>query len=285
MKIAFWSHLRHSGGVTTNLASMAAMSAVSGSGRSVLLENHYNKNNLGSILTIQESLECLRERQYYNRYGIEYLLKRLYTGEPGEVLLRRTAIPLLYSSIFYVPQSYIVNREVFNYEFQLVRKQLFECLEGFCELVLVDTEANENLSSVAILEDVDLIVVNLDQNPDSWAEFMENYSLLKEKCIFLIGRYRGEGKWNLSRIRREFSIPAGDIGVIPYNMELELYLGEGRLLQFINRNYHRASTRENDLFLREVRKSFLMFRNHYMMLRRERQRRSFPYASCIEDRN
>ena len=42
MKIAFWSNVRKNGGVSTNMVCMAAVSAIAGMGRSVLLENHYN---------------------------------------------------------------------------------------------------------------------------------------------------------------------------------------------------------------------------------------------------
>ena len=241
MKIVFWSHLRHSGGVTTNLACMAAMSAIAGSGKSVLLENHYNANSLGSVLLPQEKHEQLREQKHYcNQCGMEYLLKKLYTGETSESLIHRASVPLLYSSIFYIPQSYIFNREIFEYEFELVRKRLFQCLESFSEFVFVDTEASGNLSSAAILEEADLIVVNLNQNLSSWKDFFGRYSALLNKAIFLIGKYRAEQEWTLVRLRREFHIRAENIGVVPYNVELEGAAMEGRLLQFVNRNYYRA---------------------------------------------
>lgn len=270
MKIAFWSSQRGGCGVTTNLACIAAMSAISGMGRSILLENHYSLNSLGSILLSPEKISVLREKgEYYNKYGIEYLLKRLYSGEPGDVLIHKASIPLLYSSVFYLPQSYIVNREVFNYEFELVRTELFRCLEQFSDIVFIDTETNGNFSSIAILQEVDLIVVNLSQDIGIWENFFENYRSLLDKSVFLIGQYRPEYGWDMTRIRRKFQVPRNRIGVVPYNMELQSAMGDGRTLQFLNRNYLRNSQPENELLMRELKRSATMLRENISSLRRD----------------
>lgn len=270
MKIAFWSNQRGKCGVTTNLACMAAMTAISGMGRSVLLENHYNLNSLGSILLAPEKVAILKEKgEYYNKYGIEYLLKRLYTGEPGDVLIHKASVPLLYSSIFYLPQSYIVNKEVFNYEFELVHKELFQCLERFSDMVFIDTETNGNLSSIGILQEVDLIVVNLSQDIASWNAFFDNYQALVEKSVFLIGQYQPEFGWNMTRIRRRFQIPRNRIGVIPYNMEMQSAMRDGKTLQFLNRNYLKNSQPENELLMRELKRSASMIRENISSLRKE----------------
>lgn len=272
LKIAFWSNLRGGCGVTTNLACMAAMTAISGLGRSILLENHYSLNSLGSILLAPEKISVLKEKgEYYNKYGIEYLLKRLYSGESSEVLIHKASVPLLYSSVFYLPQSYIVNREVFNYEFELVRKELFQCLEQFSDFVFIDTETNGNFSSIAILQEVDLIVVNLSQDIEVWDSFFENYRSLAEKAVFLIGQYRPEYGWDMTRIRRKFQLPRNRIGVVPYNMELQSAMGDGRTLQFLNRNYQRNSQPENELLMRELKRSASMIRENILKRKRARE--------------
>ena len=82
MKIAFWSHTREGACVTTNLACMAAMTAVHSEKKCMLLENHYSLRNIGDLMLPSERIECLREQgQYYNKYGLEHLLKELYSGK------------------------------------------------------------------------------------------------------------------------------------------------------------------------------------------------------------
>ena len=137
MKIAFWSHTREGACVTTNLACMAAMTAVHSEKKCMLLENHYSLRNIGDLMLPSERIECLREQgQYYNKYGLEHLLKELYSGKNDANMIQHTAIPLLFQNLFYLPQSFIVNRDVFNYEFELVRETLFQCLEEAADLLL-----------------------------------------------------------------------------------------------------------------------------------------------------
>lgn len=268
MKIAFWSNIRQQGAVTTNLACMAAMSSVSGMSRSILLENHYNLNNLGSVLLTGDRELLLKENaEYYNKYGIEYLLKRLYSGESGDELVQRASVPLLYSNMLYLPQGYIVNKEVFNYEFELVRTQLFQCLEKVADMVFIDTESNGNASSISILNEADLVVVNLNQDLSAWEQLTEEYSSIAKRCVFLVGGYQKDIRLNLRMLRSRFKIPRERIGVIPYNLDLQSAMQEGRLLQFINRSYLENSSCENAYLMQELKRSASMLRENVVRAR------------------
>ncbi len=268
LKIAFWSNCHKRGGVTSNLACMATMAALSGTGKSILLENHFNPENLGSILVAEEKKSFLQERAaYYDKYGIDYVLKRLYTGEDGEMLVRQAGIPLLYSNLLYLPQNYIVNKEVFEYEFELVHRDLFACLRRICDTVFVDTESNRNLSTHAILEEADLIVVNLAQDLGCIQDFFENYQSIQEKCIFLIGQYQPEWKIDQMRIRREFHIPRSRLAVIPYNLDFQDAMRQGKVIQYLNLNNEKASHPDNQYFMREVRNAYRILRENMLRIR------------------
>lgn len=259
MKVSFWSPVRHSAGVTTNAACISALSALEKRGKSILLENHYSVRSLADILMEPEETEYLREKgAYYDRSGMEYLLKKLYSGEKGRHLVNQVLTPLLFSSMNYLPQSRIVNKEVFDYEFELVHEELFYTLEKMADFVFVDTESNQNLSSNLILNDADLIVVNLTQNPAEIQFFFENYSSLKEKAVYLIGNYCPELAWNVSKIAKEFHISYSKIGVIPMNLELQFALSQGRLLNFLNLNYYKPSGKENTYFIRYAKRAEAM---------------------------
>ncbi len=237
-----------------------------------MLENHYNLTNLGSVLMTGEREMVLRENaEYYNKYGIEYLLKRLYSGESGDSLVRKAGISLLYSNMLYLPQSYIVNKEVFNYEFELVRTRLFQCLEKAADMIYIDTEANGNASSISILNEADLIVVNLNQDLSSWEQLMEEYPSVAEQCVFLVGCYQNESRANLRLLRRKFKIERERIGVVPYNLDLQLAMQDGRLLQFINRSYLQENNYENAYFMQELKRSSAMIRENVVKARLRRR--------------
>lgn len=259
MKISFWSPVRNGAGVTTNMACISALSAIGKRGKSILLENHYSLRSLADILIEPGEKQYLREKgAYYDKSGLEYILKRIYSGEVEKKEVKEALTPLLFSSMKYLPQSRIVNKEVFDYEFNLVYKELFQALESISDFVFVDTETNQNLSSHLILDEADLIVVNLTQNPEEVKFFFENYESLEEKAVFLIGNYVPDFSWNLSRICREFHISYSKVGVIPMNLELNTALAQGRLLNFLNLNFYMPSGKENGYFMRYAKRAEAM---------------------------
>lgn len=270
MKIAFWSNVHQRSGVTTNLTCIAAMMAMAGMGKSIMLENHYSINSLGSLVLEQEVRNHLHEHgQYYDKYGIEYLLKQLYAGNNGLALLKKTQIPLLFNRLFYLPQSYVVNRDVFDYEFGQAYGKLFECLERNADYVFIDTEKNKNLSSGIILSDADLVVVNLCQDEDALNDFFTEHPSMREKAIFLIGLYQPENPWSYQRIVYEYNIKVKQVAVIPFNLELRDAVLRGRVLQFISQNMESPSLDENAYFIRQCKKAVCMLRNRVMKIKKE----------------
>lgn len=284
MKVAFWSPIRESIGVTTNMACIAGVASMSGAGRTILLENHYSLHNIGDIILPLEQTNELREQaKYYSKYGMEYVLKQIYSGKNGVDLIHEAAVSLLYERLLYLPQSYIVNREVFNYEFDMVREELFRCLEDTAQYVFVDTETNRNLSSNMILSDADLIVVNLIQNPKVLDDFFQEHASIREKAVYLIGSYQKDYELNLRRICYEYQISREQIGAVPLNTELVSAAIQGRLLQFLSTNYYKACGRENDYFMRQVKKATMMIRENMFRMKRGKPIHYEPFRTGTND--
>ena len=257
--------------MTTNLGCISSMTALSRQGKSVLLENHYSIRGLGDILLPPERNDELREYGgYFSHSGIEYVMKRMYSGEPGEKLIHQTAVPLLFNAMLYLPQGKIVNKEVFDYEFHLVQKEMFSILEQMADYIFVDTETNQNLSSRVLLSEADLVVVNLDQEPGHLKDFFENYSSIQDKAVYVIGNYKSELPWNLNKICKEYAIPGDKIGIVPYHMDLEDAMLQGKLLQFLNCNYYKAPDRETEEFMRYVKRAAGMVRKNALQIRRKK---------------
>ena len=63
--------------------------------------------------------------------------------------------------------------------------------------------------------DADIVVVNLTQNPDNIRDFFENYTSIREKAIYIVGKYRPERKWTRKRISYEYNVPRNRIGIMP----------------------------------------------------------------------
>ena len=159
---------------------------------------------------------------------------------------------------------------MFDYEFELTHKDLFAVLENISDMVFIDTESKGNASSVQILEEADIVVVNIDQDREAWEDYFDNYASLLEKSVFLVGRYEKENPFHCHRIMKEYQIPQGKIGVIPYNVDLQIAAAEGRIIPFLNRNYLRSSRAENDYFMGELKNSVIMLKEN--MIQRGRMK-------------
>ena len=79
MKIAFWSNVRGHSGVTSNLACISVLSALScPNERTIVFENHKNIVNLGSTYYHPQSAGCVREPMYYQTAsGLEKVRLRI----------------------------------------------------------------------------------------------------------------------------------------------------------------------------------------------------------------
>lgn len=262
MKIAFWSNSRGQAGVTTNLAVVSILRALRGESSAIVLENHFNLNNLENIFLNKSYVEGMvcDKQNYIFHMGLEYLMRNIYSTQEKKSLIQRAAIPILDSRILYLPQSPIVNREVFSYEFSQVMYQMFQCLEEVGDHIFIDTEVNDNLSSKLILEEADLVVVNLNQNPRFVEDFFRNYSSLRSKCVFVIGNYRENSRYDVEKIRAQYRIPKSRIGVIPFDMNMGDAIAEGRLIGFLSRSC--CTRKRKDTFSRALHGTVDMIEKH-----------------------
>ena len=129
------------------------------------------------------------------------------------------------------------------------------------------------------------MVVNLIQNPLKIMEFFENYSSIREKSVYLIGEYQREIPISIRKICYEYHIPRNKIGVIPYNMEFSEAMAEGRGVQFINRNFEKASSRENEYFIKQCKKSIEMLKKNFAEVKRKKKEMFNKYISEIINRS
>lgn len=234
MKIAFWSNIRGRG-VTSNLACIGILSAMSGR-RLVLLENHLSFHNLENILKAPAKNDYFREEYHYSQIGLGPLIRQMHSGYTYEKKLSSYGLTFLEEALLYLPQSASMNQELFDYEFNQVMKPMLRRLEDEMGVVCIDTVWGKLLNSKKILEEADLIVVSLNQDPAVLDDFFQNYESLVGKCVFLFGRYEKDSIYNLKTIIRKYPINKNKIGVIPYNVFFADAMREGRLVSFLSTN-------------------------------------------------
>lgn len=258
VKLAFWSNVHGKSGVTSNLACVSVMSVLLNRRKSILLENHININNLERMLNESMFHEVVREYDLYYRIGIEQLIRQIHSGYGLNNAVKSSSLSLMNNSIYYLPQNNQINQEIFDYELNTVIYSLFQLLELEGEDIYIDTAVNGNLSSKIILEEADLVVVNLTQNPYILEDFFDNYNSIVKKAVYLIGNYNPESKYNSKYILHKYRIEREKIAVIPYNVHFQDAMTDGRVIGFINQTYKCNKKCEDYYFMREVKNAVKM---------------------------
>lgn len=271
MKIAFWTSGQGNSGVTSNLACISIASAMEYSYKSVLIENHYQKNRLGSMLKYQWRTNLEKDYQF-KKVGIDYIIQQFENNRYEEDMVKGThstdqepakiieeaSLEILDHTLYYIPVNYLYNQQTFDYNLYHNIKDIMEATENFADITFIDTSSQNNLSSKIILNEVDLVVVNLVQNPNMIQYFFDNYSSILSKCVFLISNYNKKSSLNLNKISKIHSINKFMIAAIPYNIEYQEAVSRGTVVEFIARNYKCSRRNPNYFFMREVKKATAM---------------------------
>lgn len=234
-----------------------------------MLENHHSSSTIGDMVLAKETKNTLQDNSfYYQKYGIEYVMKNIYAGSVPREVVSKAMVPMLLQGLYYLPQSYIVNREIFNYEFDLLHKPLLQGLEQISEFIFIDIQTSNNISTKDVLEEADIIVVNIPHEPEKMEQCFSSMTLSFDNLFFLVSNYQKNTQWNLRRILDKYNVSKDRMGVVPYNMELEFAGYQGRVLQFINQNSHNAWEGENAYFIRKLRGTTKLLQN---MIREKRR--------------
>ncbi|SFR76925.1 hypothetical protein [Anaeromicropila populeti] len=258
MKIAFWSNARGKCGTTSNLACMSVACTLLKRQKMVLFENHYSINSLeyafcGSRNRVKNLLR--EEGYYYDVTGLEYLIKRVQSDMFSDKGISEFTNQFLDQSIYYLPKNPGLNKEYFEFELNQVLSKLLVLLETFADMVWVDTACNNNLSTISILQDADIVVVNLCQSKAVLEHFFENYQSLLPKAVFILGNYQPNSFYNVANVRRKYHISKEIIGVIPYNPHFQDSLSNGSVIEFLTRNFACDGKDENFYFIDQLRRS------------------------------
>lgn len=268
MKIAFWSNAGENSGVTSNLACISVASAMEYSYKSILIENHNQKNKLENVLMYNLANYHLREEDSFNfkHVGMNYIINQLSNCNEDQYektpkLIKEASIEILNNSLYYIPPSYATNNYTFDYDLYGHIYPILDVLETFADITYIDTTNENNLSSKIILDAVDLVVVNLVQNATDISNFFENYSSILSKCVFLISSYHKESELNLKKISKSNLINKESIATIPYNVEYQDAVSNGTIVEFLSRNYSCKKTNPNYDFVHEVKRAVCMIMN------------------------
>lgn len=286
MKIAFWSNANQKCGVTANLAAISVASVMRFPYTILALENRLCHNNLGQAYLGTPCVEMLREvgTNYYDGGGIEGLLRRIYRGDYQSNIIPNYRKEIIPNHLYYIPQSRVIHSEIFDYEFNYDIYKLLQLIEECSDICFIDTVCRSNLSSKTILDQADLIVVNLCQDPMILEDFFLNYSSLLSKAVFLVGNYNAHSHYSCRRISITYDIPMENFAIIPYNENYCNAFYHGSVVEFISSNYICNKDNPNFFFIKSVKKATQMIMKKVEKMNDIRERSSASVAgNCIQN--
>jgi hypothetical protein len=260
LKIAFWSISNEKCNVSANLAAISVASVIRYPYSVVMVENRITNNNMGKAFLENNCINFVNEAgtNYYDGGGIEGLLRKIDRGNYSSDMVKIYLRKIINQHLYYIPQSRIIHNEIFDYEFEHCFQPLFQMLEDYADICMINADNRNILSTKTILEEADLIVVNLCQRQCILEDFFNNYSSLIQKAIFIISDYDCRVFLNSKRICSQYQIPYEDLILLPSNVSYQNAYISGSVVEFIYRNYSCPKTNPNFIFIHSIKKAAFM---------------------------
>lgn len=257
MNIAFWSNANELCQVSANMASISIASVIRYPYSVTLIENRLSNNNLGKAFLGRRSINFIYEAgtNYYDGGGMEGLIRKIYRGNDSMGILKPYLLEIITNHLYYIPQSGVIHSEIFDYELNHCIHKLLKMVNEYSDFCFIDTASHQNLSTKAILQEADLIVVNLCQKQNLLEDFFLNYSELTERAIFLISGYEPKNRITARALASKYDIPYENLVPIPNNESFQNSLLSGNVKEFIRENYSCTKESPNYTFIQAIKRA------------------------------
>lgn len=256
MQITFWGNHYHQVGVTYNLVAVSAMLALNYRMKSLVTHNHFDRSALEYCFLSRDYVQ--NGLNQHSDVGIDGLSKFIKFNKADKDDIANYTTTLIRNKLEILTGTTITNKEVYYNDYNEVINIILTTAKLYYDIVFVDLASGMNDLSDKIFELSDIIIVNLNQNPNLLEDFFQSYSsfnpAMREKCTFIIGRYDKFSKYNLKAVQRKYGLK-DNIAVIPYNIEFADACGEGKVLDFMKRNLKLDKEDLNYNFMNETRQA------------------------------
>lgn len=252
VRIAFWSNVHGQTATTSNLVAISLMTAMEYRLKVLLAHNHFEKSTLESSLLDRGYLD--NEQAELSEHGIDALARFIKSNNLDKDNISNYTTSILSKKLELIMGTSHTNRDLYMTDLNNVMHQILDRTQAFYDVIFVDVSSGNNELSSKILENSDFIVVNLSQNINVIDDFFKSFKGDLGKCIFVIGRYDANSKFNKKNVMRKYGIKR-NLCVVPYNIEFSDACSEGRGVDFILKNLRASRDDVNFGFMEEVRNS------------------------------
>ena len=237
MKFVFWSNYPKSD-VTSNMTAVGVMFSIMFPAKVMMMTNHCNHENLGRTLLGRCYDDVLREESGYLSGSKAYPTVKRIEEAPSCFEIPKSAENLSEDGLYYFAQGKLFNNEIYELRVMEEISRFFEYLDESEDYIFIDAKSQDSISTLALLEDADIVVVNLKQDERLIKEFFKKYGAITGKAFFFISEYKQRKGYSKNKFINEFSIHPNRVAVIPYNPEFAPLADDGRITEYVMRNHN-----------------------------------------------
>lgn len=259
MKVAFWGDFHSAEVVTGSIAAIISIVAIHYGRTVVVNRDHICNHNLQDCFFQKELCREGEDPVYCYYYGeIEYFrfLWEKYGSGPWLPVERR-----LMENVYLLYPPDLLEPSLFR-ETAVPNTSLKDAL------FFLNIAGGKHNASKQALEEADLVVIFLPQNMSVIKTFLDKYSSIIPKALFLISDYERtrsrETGCSPARFVKRFHVDSRNISIIPRNQEFKAAFEEGRMESFIRANLSCSIKNKNYSFMQHL------FVATEMILERER---------------
>ena len=251
MNIAFWSMTSGRSATSGNMLAVSVMSSLAYSINEILVQLDQHSRAIDDVFGERRQTNLLMEEySYYSKKGLDSLIDKCQLEELSIKDINENMVPVKDTLINYVPVSKRTIIGVNNRELTFFSKKMFEVLNQSSQLNFIDCANGDTPVSRTILKAADVVVINLSQGMTSPSINIDKEIL--KKSVFLVGKYDDNSKENISHIRKKYGIERNDIAIIPYNIQFNDAIHEGKLVSYISKSMNSRVNDENTYFINKV---------------------------------
>ena len=250
MKYLFWSNTRGQAGTSANMIAAAMMNDLLYEKRSMLLQTHFDLNQLEVCLLERKKRELICDY----RVGIDQLIQGILSGMDTKQLLMDCCLSLTEECIDFLPGTQAKYREVYEKGLQEAYHTILNLAQQCYEDVFIDGCTGMNPFMEQLWEEADYVIVCLSQNTRVLNDFFNNYTYAPEKTLFLIGNYDKRSELNLKNLCKRYkTLTYQNTMVIPYNVGFRDAMSLARVKEFFYQNIYSDKEDSNFEFIEEVK--------------------------------
>lgn len=231
MQVSFWSSY-HQQGTTSNIIATGLYIALKYRLSILMTQNHFDRSVLESAFIDKSYIN--HNLLDFSDTGLDALIRFIKFNKIEKDDISSYTTTILKGRLDLLIGTRSSNWDIYQNNLNDTMQLIIQSANSYYDLVFIDTAPGQNNSSQTIIQNSDLVVINLSQNPNTIEYFLENYSEYKEKALFLIGKYDYNSRYNIKNLKRRFNI--NNILSIPYCIGFADACIESRIVDFFIRN-------------------------------------------------